>query len=68
MELAAILQAIEDVRARFTREEEQAILQRNMDRAVMALAGKDACERMAQEIRARAGWRPEPLRAATRGK
>lgn len=53
MDLDFIVQIIEDVKERYQREEEQAILQRNMDKAIAALAGKDACARLFQEIMSR---------------
>ncbi len=53
MDLAFILQIIQDVRHRFQREEEQAILQRSMDKAMQALAGKDACTRIVNELMSR---------------
>jgi hypothetical protein len=37
---------INDLVEQYQREEDQAILQRNMDKAVLALAGKEACARM----------------------
>lgn len=43
-------QFIDDLRAQYQREEEQAILQRNMDKAVIALAGKDACTRLKNNL------------------
>jgi hypothetical protein len=43
-------QFINDLREQYQREEEQAILQRNMDKAVIALAGKDACTRLKNNL------------------
>ena len=37
---------IGEMREMYAREEDQAIMQRNMDKAVAALSGKDACERL----------------------
>jgi len=43
-------QLIEELRDQYQREEEQAILQRSMERAVQALAGKDACTRIENNL------------------
>lgn len=43
-------QFINDVRDQYQREEEQAILQRNMDKAFIALAGKEACARLKSNL------------------
>ncbi len=53
MDLEFILEIIGDVKDRFQREEDQAILQRAMDKATMALAGKDACTRIVNELMSR---------------
>jgi predicted secreted Zn-dependent protease len=45
---------IDDVYDLYQREEEQAIMQRNMEKAVHALAGKEACERLRNSIGLRA--------------
>jgi predicted secreted Zn-dependent protease len=45
---------IDDLYDQYQREEEQAILQRNMEKAVQALAGKEACERLRNSIGMRA--------------
>lgn len=55
MELDEILQCIQDEWEQFQHEEEQAILQRNMDKALTALAGKDACRRIERTVKVR--WR-----------
>jgi hypothetical protein len=47
-------QFINDLREQYQREEEQAILQRNMDKAVLALAGKEACTRLKNSLGLRA--------------
>lgn len=41
---------IDDLYEQYQREEEQAILQRNMDKAVAALCGKDACHRLKNNL------------------
>ena len=48
--LERLEQFINDLREQYQREEEQAILQRNMDKAVLALAGKEACTRLKNSI------------------
>jgi predicted secreted Zn-dependent protease len=45
---------IDDIADMYQREEEQAILQRNMEKAVQALAGKEACQRLRNSIGMRA--------------
>lgn len=55
MELDEVLGWVEDVREQYEREQKQAILQRNMDRAITALAGQEACERLRNSIQMRYG-------------
>jgi predicted secreted Zn-dependent protease len=71
--LQDIFDMLADVRERYQREEEQGIRQRDLERARMALAGKDACERIKTEIELRTAWlpskeadRPIPIRHARR--
>lgn len=48
----------DEIRSEFVREEDQAILQRNMDKAIAAVSGKDACDRLTRCIKMRFGmWR-----------
>jgi hypothetical protein len=44
--LADVLQYVNELDEQYQREQKQAILQRNMDKAVSALAGQEACERL----------------------
>lgn len=44
--LERVERLIEDLREQYQREEEQAILQRDMEKAARALCGKDACTRL----------------------
>jgi hypothetical protein len=44
---------LDDLYSDYSREEDQAILQRDMDKAVRALAGKEACQRIRARIEAR---------------
>ncbi len=53
MDLEFILEIIGDVKDSFQREEDQAILQRAMDKAIAGLAGKDACGRISREFMSR---------------
>lgn len=46
LDLDKVAAFIADVYDQYQREEDQAILQRNMDKAIAALAGKDACHRL----------------------
>jgi hypothetical protein len=41
---------IKDLYDQYQREEEQAILQRSMEKAVVALCGKEACTRIKQSL------------------
>lgn len=50
IQLDRLEKMIDDVREQFQREEDQAILQRNMDKAIHALAGKDACARLKNSL------------------
>ncbi len=43
------------MREMYQREEDQAILQRDMDKAIHALAGKDACHRLENYVPMRHG-------------
>jgi len=45
-----VRKVLEDIRADYQREEDQAILQQNMYKAAHALAGKDACTRIERRI------------------
>lgn len=44
--LERVQRLIDDLHEQYQREEEQAILQRDMEKAVRALSGKDACTRL----------------------
>lgn len=50
-----VVKWIDDVNEQYEREQKQAILQRNMDRAITALAGQEACERLKNSISLRFG-------------
>lgn len=50
MRKKTIFTCIENVRERFDREIEQAILRRDLSAAIEALGGKDACARLAQSL------------------
>ncbi len=55
LELEDVLAAIRDLGERFEREMEQGLRNRNLDSAIHALAGKDACRRIEQELSGRFG-------------
>lgn len=50
MQLDEIRRILDDVKQEFEHEMHQAILQRNMDKAFLALAGQDASERIARRF------------------
>ena len=45
-----VLGWLQDVNDQYQREEDQAVLQLRMDKATMALAGKEACQRLKNDI------------------
>lgn len=47
------MKAIADVKERFVREIDQALLKRDLYLAVAAMSGRDACDRIARELRFR---------------
>lgn len=48
--ITRVLAWVEDVREQYQREEDQAILQLRMDKATVALAGKEACQRLKNDL------------------
>ncbi len=48
---------VQEVKVDFEREQDQGLLQRDLHKAEMALAGKYACERILRAIEAREGIR-----------
>jgi hypothetical protein len=50
VDLEKVERFIQDLYEQYQREEEQAILQRNMDKAVAALCGKEACIRLKNNL------------------
>lgn len=50
IELSRLFQWIADVRSQFTREIDQAILKRDLYQGVEALGGRDACDRIREQI------------------
>lgn len=48
--LERLEQFINDLSDQYQREEDQAILRREMDKAIVALAGKDACARLKSNL------------------
>jgi hypothetical protein len=57
MTMQAVADLIERVKEDFQGEEDQGLLQRDLHKAEMALAGKYACERILRAIEAREGIR-----------
>lgn len=54
MTVEEFISLVEEVHSDFQGEEEQALLQRDLHKAEMALAGKYACDRVLRKIEARA--------------
>jgi hypothetical protein len=52
-----VIELIRSVKEDFEREEDQGLLQRDLHKAEMALAGKYACERVLRAVEARSGIR-----------
>jgi hypothetical protein len=50
MTVEEVFRYIDELLEEFQREEDQAIMQRNMDKAIAGLAGKDACERLRRRL------------------
>jgi hypothetical protein len=50
-----LIAIVESVKEDFEREEDQGLLQRDLHKAEMALAGKYACDRILRAVAARAG-------------
>ncbi len=55
MNVDDIVRIVEDERDAFQREEDQGLLQHDLHKAEMALAGKYACERILRRIEPRIG-------------
>lgn len=53
MELCELIQILEQERADFQREVEQAVMQHDLYKATAALGGKDACDRVLRLLRFR---------------
>jgi len=68
MNLDVVLRVIEEIREDFQREEDQAILQQRLDKAIAALAGKDACDRIRRRLETTAGVVPQMLRGGLRAR
>lgn len=50
LDISKVERMIQDMYDQYQREEEQAIMQRSMDKAVAALCGKDACTRLRNSL------------------
>jgi hypothetical protein len=68
MNVPDMLALIADVSEEFVREEDQGLLQRDLHKAEMALAGKYACDRLARRFEGRLGVSMIPPRSAGRAK
>ena len=53
MNLDQVIEAVQDVRDEFQREEDQGLLQRDLHKAEQALAGRYACDRILRRIEPR---------------
>jgi len=51
--IAFVFECVEDVKIRFTREIDQGLLNRDLYRAIEALAGREACTRIRSELERR---------------
>jgi len=54
MTVEEVIEKVQEVKSDFEREEDQGLLQRDLHKAEMALAGKYACERILRAIEAKA--------------
>jgi hypothetical protein len=63
-----MLREVEQVRGEFQREEDQGLLQHDIHKAEMALAGKYACERITRRVCAVSGVAPISVRPSSRQK
>ena len=50
IQLAQLRKVIEDVKDRFTRDIDQALMRQDLQHAVASMAGRNACDRVWQEI------------------
>jgi hypothetical protein len=57
MTVPDVVEMIQSVKEDFAHEEDQGLLQRDLHKAEMALAGKYACDRILRQIEAREGIR-----------
>jgi hypothetical protein len=55
MNFSDFVQIVNDIREEFQREEDQGLLQHDMNKAQMALAGKYACDRILRRTGGREG-------------
>ena len=55
MTVEEVIAKIQEVKEDFEREEDQGLLQRDLHKAEMALAGKYACERILRAVAAKNG-------------
>lgn len=55
MDVDELVRIVEDERDAFQREEDQGLLQHDLHKSEMALAGKYACERILRRLESRVG-------------
>ncbi len=58
-----MMKVVEDLGDDYQREEDRALRNRNLEGAIYALAGKDACDRIRRTLEVRADW-SKRIRAA----
>jgi hypothetical protein len=68
MDPADVLAVIQSVRDDFSREEDQGLLQDNLHKAQLALAGKWACDRIQRALELRLKLAPGPVRLTGRAR
>lgn len=68
MTIPEVIRLVQDVQEDFEREEDQGLRQRDLHKAEMALAGKDACNRILRVIEAREGIRVVEPRKMSRAR
>jgi hypothetical protein len=57
MTVEEFIEMIREVRSDFEREKDQGLLQHDLNKAEMALAGEYACDRLLRRVEARSGIR-----------
>jgi hypothetical protein len=68
MTMSELVELVEEVKEDFGREQDQGLLQRDLHKAEMALAGKYACDRILRAVEAREGIAVVPKRRTGRAR